>query len=388
MEVLEEAAQHKFFLENVNFTVQYIKKPTLNRMNQMVSKFYRRRWTLAGKAFACLILATALRLQAAEASAQQEMALVEKIRAKILQTSGSETEKELKDYKQGIAGSGVEFQMKAIPGGAFLMGSPPAEAGRKSDEGPQFKTMVGPFWIGVHEVTWDEFEIFMFSRDASSAVDGLSDAVSHPTSPYVDMSFGMGKRGYPAISMTHHAANKYCQWLSAKTGRFYRLPTEVEWEYSARAGTHTAFFFGDDPKDLEQYACFGADKYSPVGSRKPNAWGLYDMHGNVMEWTLDQYRPDAYSILRNKTMWIESTQPYPHVVRGGSWADEPDRLRSAARRGSAPEWKMLDPQLPKSVWYHTNAPWVGFRIVRPKEIPSAEEMNKCWNSGVELDGVN
>jgi formylglycine-generating enzyme required for sulfatase activity len=197
----------------------------------------------------------------------------------------------------------------------------------------------------------------------------------------------MGIEGFPAVSMTHHAAAKYCEWLSARTGHFYRLPTEAEWEYAARAGTTTAYSFGDDPAPLADYACFGTEKYAKVGARKPNPWGLHDMHGNVAEWTLDQYEPDAYARLKQGATpgWVRSTRPYPHVIRGGSWNDGPPLLRSAARRGSSPEWKKDDPGLPKSVWYLTNAPWVGFRLVRPRVIPSAEEMFRCWNNGVALD---
>jgi formylglycine-generating enzyme required for sulfatase activity len=111
------------------------------------------------------------------------------------------------------------------------------------------------------------------------------------------------------------------------------------------------------------------------------------MHGNVWEWCLDQYTPD-YSMWKDPVIvspWNRATQPYPHVARGGSYDDMLSRLRSAARRGSDRAWKMQDPQLPKSVWWLSDAPWVGFRLVRPLQVPSADEMTKYWTSGVERD---
>ncbi len=287
-------------------------------------------------------------------------------------------------YKQTIPETTVAFDMLAIPAGEFMMGTPETEAGRGKDEGPRHKVKVEPFWMGKNEVTWDEYRLFMFPKDPA---DELVDAVSRPTRPYVEMSFGMGINGFPAISMTHHAANKYAQWLSARTGRFYRLPTEAEWEYACRAGTGTAYSFGDDASQLGEYAWFAGnatDKYQLVGKKKPNAWGLHDMHGNVLEWTIDQYLPDAYSKPEASTpgYWVKSTKPYPHVARGGSWADPEDLCRCGARRASDPSWKMQDPQLPKSIWYHTDAQWLGFRLVRPVRVPSAEEMHAYWNSRV------
>ena len=316
----------------------------------------------------------------------KEYALVQRLRERILATKASG---ELAPYVERIPGTDVSFALQPIPAGTFTLGSPAGESGRSPDEGPQVKVALPAFWIGKHEVTWNEYEIFMFASDgAGNASKGDADAVSHPTKPYVEMSFGMGREGFPAISMTQHAASKYCQWLSAKTGRFYRLPTEVEWEYAARAGTSTAYSFGDDPAQLGLHAVFQADKYAKTGSKQPNPWGLFDMHGNVSEWTLDQYEADAYTRIPGGGVtgsWVKSSQPYPHAVRGGNWSDPAERLRSAARRGSSPEWKMLDPQLPKSVWYHTSAPWIGFRVVRASEIPSAEEMYHIWNNGVALD---
>ena len=308
---------------------------------------------------------------------------------------------DMKPYTNVIPGTAVPYVMLPIPGGEFEMGSPDSEAGRKPDEGPQHKVKIEPFWMEQCEVTWSEYELFMYNDEerrmrstlpTDAAADKIADAVTHPSKPYVEMSFGMGKEGYPAISMTHHAANKYCQWLSAKTGQFYRLPTEAEWEYACRAGTTTAYFFGNDPGKLGDYAWFEQNsdfKYQKVGKKKPNPWGLYDVYGNVLEWVLDQYDPDYYKQCASQGVveepWNKATRPYPHSARGGSWDDEAVKCRSAARRGSERAWKMTDPQLPKSIWYLSDAQWIGFRIIRPLKVPPPEELQKYWTSGTERD---
>ena len=312
---------------------------------------------------------------------------------KIQETPAPATTADMKPYKTTIPGTDVAFEMIPIPGGTFKMGSPATEASRKPDEGPQHEVTISPFWMEKCEVTWNEFELFMYPdlKQANDPSRTSADAVTHPTRPYVEMSFGMGKDGFPAISMTQHAANTYCKWLSAKTGHFYRLPTEAEWEYACRAGTTTAYSFGDDATQLPNYGWFEANsdsKYHKVGEKKPNPWGLYDMHGNVAEWTLDQYFPAGYTQVAPTGAvdpWIRSTKPYPQAVRGGSWQDDPELLRSAARRGSSKMWKVQDPQLPKSIWYHTDAQFLGFRIVRPLKLPTLEEAGKYWTSGVEKD---
>src|SRR5262249_44392339 len=150
---------------------------------------------------------------------------------------------------------------------------------------------------------------------------------------------GYGRAGQPAICMTHHAAMEYCRWLSAKTGKVYRLPTEAEWEYACRAGTKTAYSFGDDPSMLKDYAWYvdNTEKPQKIGQKKPNPWGLYDMHGNVAEWCFDRYYADAYSKFPPGAVGpvvLPTPEEYPHVARGGSWDDDPEALRSAVRRAS------------------------------------------------------
>ena len=301
------------------------------------------------------------------------------------------TEAEMKPYTQKVIGTDAKFDMVPIRGGKVLMGSPADEADRKEDEGPQFEAEVEPFWMGKCEVTWDQYELWGMGLDKqfrkvtgakSTEWDTLADAITMPTKPYADMSFGMGKDSTPAICMTQLAAKMYCKWLSAKTGYYYRLPTEAEWEYACRAGTKTAFSFGDDPADLDDYGWHygnSDDKYHKVGQKKPNPWGLYDMHGNVAEWVLDQYTKDGYAQFAGKSLKNPILTPKkidPRTVRGGSWFDDADRARSAARTGSSLDWKAQDPQIPQSVWYLTDAEWVGFRVVRPLRKPSAEEAMK------------
>ncbi|MEM1441478.1 MAG: formylglycine-generating enzyme family protein [Verrucomicrobiota bacterium] len=322
------------------------------------------------------------------------LALVEAIREKILETTTESSEGDMQEYTGTIPKTGVKYDMIPIPGGEFLMGSPDDEAGRFDDEGPQHKVSVEPFWMGKFEVTWNMYEPFMITgvaRNKDGSPENIPadaapvDVVSSPTTPYTEMSFGMGTDGYPAICMTQHAANKFCQWLSAQTGHYYRLPTEAEWEYACRAGTTGPFSVSEE--ELADYAVMDPEQirvgYEKVGTKKPNPFGLYDMHGNVMEWVLDMYVEDAYG----KRSGVSAgplevpTALYPRVARGGSWYDPPEELRSARRIFSDENWKVQDPQLPKSIWYHTDAHWLGFRIVRPLNVPEPEKMVLMWNLG-------
>ena len=195
-------------------------------------------------------------------------------------------------YSQSIINTKEKIEMLPIPGGEFLMGSPENEPGRKEDEGPQKEVKISPFWMSKYEITWDTYLIFQ-NRELETTSQTKLDAISRPTKPYVEMSFGQGKNGgFPVCNITQYAARAYCKWLYQTTGIFYRLPTEAEWEYAARAGSNTSYYFGNETKDLEQYAWYFDNSdgtYKKVGLKKPNQWGLYDMYGNVSEWTSDQY---------------------------------------------------------------------------------------------------
>lgn len=313
------------------------------------------------------------------------------------------SESEMKPYSEQITGTEETIDMVPIPGGSFIIGSPPDAPKRNADEGPQHKVQIDPFWMGKYEITWNQYEIWgenidiarrqIFGTQATED-DKIADAVTRPTPPYTDMSFGMGKQKNPAICMTQHAARKYCEWLSAKTGHYYRLPTEAEWEYACRAGTSTTYSFGNDTSKIDEYAWYSKNSegtYHEVGQKKPNAWGLHDMHGNVAEWVLDQYRPDTYS---TRTAGVTNplavpSELFPRVVRGGGWDDDAEMLRSAVREGSSEDWKEQDPQVPQSIWYHTDALGVGLRIVRPLNVPSAEERKTKWDKSApeQLDPV-
>ncbi len=322
-------------------------------------------------------------------SSAAEMELVTRLREKITAGSPERAAGDMADYDAEVPATGVPYSMVAVQGGEFTMGGDGGEAA------PARRVKVSPFWIGKHEVTWDEYEPFMLEGGRRNKDGSLmfppegtpdTDLISRPTKPYVEMTFGMGKEGFPAISMTQHAALMYCKWLSAQTGHFYRLPTEAEWEYACRAGTDTRWSFGDDESQLPNYAWYidNADFcYQQVGKKKPNPWGIHDMHGNVAEWTLDIFAP--YDPDQTEDPWARGRDLYPRAVRGGSWNDDPEGTVSTARFGSRKEWKKDDPQLPKSIWYHTDAQWLGFRIVRPLEVPSAEEMNAYWNTGIDHD---
>jgi formylglycine-generating enzyme required for sulfatase activity len=302
--------------------------------------------------------------------------------------NAQEAKQDFKPYQETVKGTSVKFKLVPIPAGSFTMGSPTSEKGRKADEGPQQKVTVDAFWMGTHEVTHDEF--LEYFDDESISRNSDVDAVTRPTAQYIDLSWGMGKQGgFPANSMSQHTAMMYCHWLYQKTGFFYRLPSEAEWEYACRAGTKTSYFFGNDPKLIDQYAWHAGNsdsKYQKVGQKKPNPWGLYDIIGNLSEWTLDQYMPDYFKKIAGKTTnpTIKPSNKYPKTVRGGGYTDSPAEMRSAARGKSDPSWNKRDPQIPKSKWWLTDGMSVGFRVVRPLKQPTKAEAESFYQQYISL----
>lgn len=294
------------------------------------------------------------------------------------------------DYTEVISGTGVRFEMVAVEGGRFMLGSPPDESGREPDEGPRRETEVSDFWIGKFEVTWDEYDAFYAATATRGKnIRGLrTDAVTGPTPPYGSPDQGWGKGRRPAVTMTHYAAGKYAQWLSEVTGRQYRLPTEAEWEYACRAGSAEAYFFqesdsqtwfaglfggGVSEEELSKFAWYRANsrfRTHPAGSEKqPNPLGLFNMLGNVKEFCLDFYAEDAYArypdgVVRDPRGPKTGEE---HVVRGGSFKSQAEELRSAHRDHTRTrQWLKTDPQTPKSVWWYSDNNEVGFRVVRPR----------------------
>ncbi len=287
-----------------------------------------------------------------------------------------------KDYVETIERDGVKvtFDLVGIPGGTYWRGSPDNEPGRKQDEGPMHQVEVRPFWMGKCEVTWAEYDLFWEKRadekPPMTQLDKNADAVTRPSKANhheIDWGYGRGKK-QPVVAVHIHAAMEYCRWLSAKTGKVYRLPTEAEWEWACRAGSVSPYSFDGDASKLGNYAWYeknSDDMPHPAAQKKPNAWGLYDMHGNVAEYCLDHYDARIYATFSNVKLTLSpvklpTDKRYSYVVRGGSWLDAAEKLRSASRDKSEPDWQKKDPQIPQSIWWN-NADWVGFRVVCPVE---------------------
>lgn len=247
-------------------------------------------------------------------------------------------------FKQEIPTAAFSFEMIPVPG----------------DPSKNIK----PFYIGKTEMTWEPYDVFVFGFDDMENEPGKAagesaippDAITRPSKPYLPPDRGFGHEGYATISVTHHAATEFCKWLSKKSGKKYRLPTEAEWEHACRAGATTAYSFGDDVAQLGEYAWYSGNANAtphPVSSKKPNAWGLHDMHGNIAEWCNDK-----------------DGKP---ITCGGSYRDPAEKVTATSRAKYQTSWQTSDPQIPKSTWWLSDGPFVGFRVVC--DIEETEQKN-------------
>ena len=302
---------------------------------------------------------------------------------------------EFADYIEQIPGTAITVNMIAIPGGTFNMGSSANEDFHKPDEAPVRQVTVSPFFMAEIETTWEQYNEFLRQTLSEGRIppevvfahnsDPDVDAVSGPTPPYGDPSQSWGKGNRPAITMTHYAAETFCQWLSMETGKNYRLPTEAEWEYAARGGAETPYFFEGQPKqysdvgfirrfksaktdiisDFIIYIKNSNNRTQEPDIVKPNPFGLKNMLGNVMEYCADIYDPKAYAKTDEKvTNPVVTEGGDEWVVRGGYYASDAADLRSATRdytRHNA--WLKTDPQQPKSILWYSDVRGIGFRVV-------------------------
>jgi formylglycine-generating enzyme required for sulfatase activity len=241
-------------------------------------------------------------------------------------------------YAEEIPKTTVKIDMVPIPGGEF-----------KNAKGQSVP--IKPLYMSKCEITWDAYDIFAFQMDMTDKEKAAGvDAKSRPSRPYGDQTHGFGRTGRPAIHITRYAAEQFCVWLNKKTGKKYRLPTDAEWEYACRAGSSTT----PTSAGLNEVAWYwdnSDDKTQPVGKKAPNDWGLHDMLGNVMEFV---------------TIPGEDPKTKPTAM-GGSYDSEAKDVHCGARKQQNADWNSTDPQNPKSTWWLSDGPFVGFRIVCEQE---------------------
>lgn len=235
----------------------------------------------------------------------------------------------VKTYVETLPDSVVKVNMVGLPAGSVTIGAK--------------KVAVKSFWIADLETPWEAFDVFLASGAPSPAYDQTTysaDAIVRPSKSYILPDLGWGHHGYPAINVSFLNATMFCRWLSSKTGKKYRLPTEAEWEYACRADSKTE----PTKAELPKLAWYGATRTHPVGKKLPNGWKLYDMLGNVGEWATD---------LAGKP-----------VLCGPTFKDPLAKIKPSTRAYQVPAWQETDPQLPKSRWWLSDGNFCGFRIVR------------------------
>lgn len=295
------------------------------------------------------------------------------------------------NFKEKIPGTAVTFNMVAVPGGSFKMGSTRKTDFTRADEFPARDVELSPFWMGEVEVSWNEYLAFFAETSSQGRKENVEsdievDGITGPTPPWGAPDQGWGKGTRPAITMSHLAATVYCKWLSSVTGKKYRLPTEAEWEYAARAGTQGDYFFegsvkkyqnegiidrifGPDTTVINSYVVYNVN--SPIMTQEPlrskaNAFGLKNMIGNVSEFCLDYYDSQIYKkypagVVKNP---FGPRNGGEHVIRGGAYFNGAADLRIARRDYTQTKaWLKTDPQIPKSIWWYSDSKHVGFRVV-------------------------
>jgi len=292
------------------------------------------------------------------------------------------------------SGDKISFKMVLIPGGKFVMGSSNDALSSKADEKPSHEVSLDPFYLCPNETTLELFLAY-YNETVTARKDNLDagekkeekkqvDAVSGPTPVYGELSMGYGKMN-PAMGMTWYNAVNFCKWVSKKTGRTYRLPTEAEWEYACRAGTSNIYGYTNNPEELKDFAWYDDNsdgETHQVAQKKPNAFGLYDMLGNVYEWVHDFYQPEAYKEAAQNKPAVNPQGPKTgkvHVARGGDYNASPPDLRCAARSFEEDWWRSGDPQIPKSKWWLPNMDFIGLRLAKsidPKDKDTGYQKNE------------
>lgn len=255
-------------------------------------------------------------------------------------------------FAHRVPGSAAAIEMLPIPAGKLL---------RVDGAGQKHEEHIAQVWMSSTEITWELFDVLVYEKDLKvpnpAPLPAGVDAVTRPTRPYISVDRGWGHAGWPAISISHASASSFCEWLSASTGRSWRLPTESEWEYACRAGATGKWAWGDDEEAGGLHAWYRDNaerKTHRVATRRANAFGLFDMHGNASEWCI-----------------TASGDP---LLAGGSYYDRLDRLACTYRRQPSEAWNASDPNLPKSPWWLADAPFAGFRVVC--ETPPPPTANK------------
>ncbi|MBD2625814.1 formylglycine-generating enzyme family protein [Anabaena variabilis FACHB-164] len=235
-----------------------------------------------------------------------------------------ESNQQAKYFEEDL-GNGVKLQMVQIPGGKFLMGSPASEKDRESDESPQHEVTVPGFFMGRYEVTQAQYQAIIGSNPSNFKGENR-----------------------PVEQVSWDDAVKFCQALTERTGKTYRLPSEAEWEYACRAGTTTPFYFGESitPELVNYnsnipYAAAPKGKYrqqtTEVGIFPPNSFGLYDMCGNTWEWCQDYYQNNYTGTPNDGRAWLKTISKEYRLMRGGSWSRAASGCRSANRHWHSPD---------------------------------------------------